>query len=82
TETFGISLIEGLACGLPIAAYNVQGPKDIITSGVDGFLGEDLAKNAIDCLKLDPANCRKKAEQYSAETWAHNFLKNLTPIKT
>jgi glycosyltransferase involved in cell wall biosynthesis len=44
TDTFGIVLIEALACGLPVAAHNVIGPKDIIKHGSLGVLDEDLAK--------------------------------------
>ena len=36
TETFGLVVIEALACGIPIAAHDVMGPRDIITQGVDG----------------------------------------------
>lgn len=51
TDTFGIVLIEALACGLPIAAYNVMGPKDIITNKQLGILTEDnLSKAAQDAL--------------------------------
>lgn len=46
TDTFGIVLIEALACGLPIAAYDVMGPKDIITEPSLGVLDDDLAKAA------------------------------------
>jgi len=80
TETFGLVMIEALACGLPVAAYNVHGPKDIITSGFDGFLGENLKKNALKCLKLKPENCRKTAMKYSWKESAEKFIKNLVPI--
>lgn len=43
TDTFGIVIIEALACGLPVAAYNVMGPKDIITSDKIGSLNDDLS---------------------------------------
>lgn len=42
TDTFGIVIIEALACGLPVAAYNVTGPKDIITDGRFGCCDENL----------------------------------------
>lgn len=65
TETFGLVALEALACGLPVSAHDVMGPRDIVTPGVDGYLGEDLAEIAVKCLDLSPADCRKKAEQYS-----------------
>jgi glycosyltransferase involved in cell wall biosynthesis len=42
TDTFGIVMIEAIAAGTPVAAYNVTGPKDIVLSGVNGILGDDL----------------------------------------
>jgi glycosyltransferase involved in cell wall biosynthesis len=53
TDTFGIVLIEALAAGLPIAAYNVTGPKDIITQEFLGALTDNdlaaAAHKALDC---------------------------------
>ncbi len=46
TDTFGIVLIEALACGIPVAAYNVMGPKDIITSPELGALSENNLEHA------------------------------------
>ena len=46
TDTFGIVLLEALACGTPIAAYPVTGPKDLIVNGVNGFTDDNLL-NAI-----------------------------------
>ncbi|MFH1178340.1 MAG: glycosyltransferase family 1 protein [bacterium] len=77
TETFGLVALEALACGLPVAAHNVMGPRDIITEGKDGYLGENLKDSAIKCLKLSSDNCRKKAEQYSWEHSVDIFLENL-----
>jgi len=81
TETFGLVVLEALACGIPVAAHDVMGPRDIITEGKDGYLSEDLREAALKCLELSPADCRKKAEQYS---WGHStseFLKNLVFIR-
>ncbi|MBU6214952.1 glycosyltransferase family 1 protein [Patescibacteria group bacterium] len=81
TETFGLVVLEALSCGIPVAAYNVMGPKDIITDGVDGYLGDDLADAAIKCLSLSRDACRTKALHYS---WNHSieaFIKNLAPIR-
>ena len=46
-------MIEALANGLPIAAYKVTGPIDIVEEGVTGYLGDDLENNIRRCLKLD-----------------------------
>ena len=53
TDTFGIVMIEALANGLPIAAFKVTGPVDIVAEGKTGFLGDDLEQNINRCLKLD-----------------------------
>lgn len=80
TETFGLVVLEALSCGIPVAAPNVMGPRDIITNGIDGYIDEDLERAAIACLALDRAACRNKALQYSWERSAETFLENLVPI--
>lgn len=80
TDTFGLVLVEALACGLPIAAYNVQGPKNIITNGFDGFLGANLAENAKKCLKINKENCRKTARKYSWKIYASKFIRSLVHV--
>lgn len=51
-DTFGIVLVEALASGLPIAAYPVTGPKDVVTNGVFGCLDEDLKQAVSSAFKL------------------------------
>jgi glycosyltransferase involved in cell wall biosynthesis len=80
TETFGLVVLEALACGIPVAAHNVMGPRDIITDGKDGYLSEDLREAALKCLELSPDDCRSKALQYSWEHSTDEFLKNLSFI--
>ena len=52
-ETFGIVMIESMACGTPVAAYNCQGPADVVEQGVTGYLEEDLKTAVYRCLELD-----------------------------
>lgn len=80
TETFGLVVLEALACGIPVAAYNVMGPRDIITQGVDGYVSDNLADAALKCLTIPRENCRKKALQYSWEHCVEAFIQNLAPI--
>ena len=86
TDTFGIVLVEALACGLPVAAYNVTGPRDIIT---DDFLGvlhdDDLSSAANKALLLkDHATARAAHAQknYAWETIAKQFLDILDVTQT
>jgi glycosyltransferase involved in cell wall biosynthesis len=81
TETFGLVVVEALACGLPVAAHDVMGPRDSITEGKDGYLSDDLREAALKCLELSPADCRAKALQYSWEHSADMFIQNLVPIR-
>lgn len=79
TETFGLVALEALACGLPVAAHDVMGPRDIVEEGKDGYLSDALGEAALNCLKLSREDCRKKAEQYSWKRSADVFIQNLFP---
>ena len=74
TDTFGLVLIEALACGVPVAAFPVQGPIDVIDNGVTGVLHEDLRTAALKALDLDPAACRAAALRYTWAACTRQFL--------
>lgn len=80
TDTFGLVLLEALACGVPVAAYPVQGPKDVILDKQVGVLDTDLAQAVLKALSLSPQHCRRYAMQYSWENCTRQFVGNLTPI--
>jgi glycosyltransferase involved in cell wall biosynthesis len=75
-DTFGLTNLEALACGLPIAAYPVMGPMDIIEQGISGYTSDNLQEAALACLDLKKEDCMQRASQYSWHDTAQEFLKN------
>ena len=67
-ETFGIVMIEAMACGTPVAAYPVQGPEDVIDEGVTGCMNNDLKQAVKDALML---NRHKVWEGSGRWSWEH-----------
>jgi len=80
TDTFGLVMLEALACGVPVAAYPVQGPRDVILSEQVGCLDEDLAKAVTTALTLDRDACRQYALGYTWERCARLFESHLALI--
>jgi glycosyltransferase involved in cell wall biosynthesis len=79
TDTFGLVLLEAMACGVPVAAYPVTGPVDVVLPGVTGALDEDLGAAVRAALRLDPRQCRAWACQHSWEAATQQFLSQLAP---
>ncbi|MCX7381382.1 MAG: glycosyltransferase family 1 protein [Alphaproteobacteria bacterium] len=82
TDTFGLVILEALACGTPVAAFDVTGPKDILlgTDGLVGAVGDDLRAAALRALDADRALCRAHAERFSWRACAETFLAHLVPL--
>ncbi|MBA4089541.1 glycosyltransferase family 4 protein [Sphingomonas sp. VDB2] len=79
TDTFGLVMIEALACGTPVAAYPVTGPIDIVTAD-SGALSEDLGQAIAAALSCDRAACAAYGQSFSWERSAREFLEGLHAI--
>lgn len=77
TDTYGVVLLEALASGVPIAAFPVTGPRDIVVHGKVGHLSENLREAALQALTMDRAACRDYALGFSWETCARQFIQNV-----
>ena len=79
TDTFGLVVVEALACGTPVAAFPVPGPIDILTNAV-GAMNADLSEAIASALTRDRSACPAFAAQYSWAASADQFLAALAPL--
>ncbi|HEY7379484.1 MAG TPA: glycosyltransferase family 1 protein [Steroidobacteraceae bacterium] len=77
TDTFGIVLLEAMACGTPVAAFPVVGPIDVVKRNVSGCLNEDLRVAIEGALTVDREACRRYAQSFTWENATQQFLGNL-----
>ena len=81
TDTFGLVMLEAMACGCPVAAFPVTGPIDVVTAGVDGALNEDLRLACEQALALPREQVRCAAVSRSWTAIARDLLAVLRPIQ-
>lgn len=79
TDTFGLVMIEALACGTPVAAFDVAGPRDVLTPE-SGVMGADLAEAVRRAAALSRADCAEHARTFSWQAATRQFSGSLVPI--
>ncbi|MEX8502574.1 MAG: glycosyltransferase family 4 protein [Leptothrix ochracea] len=81
TDTFGLVMVEAMACGTPVAAFPVTGPKDVVDDqGLGGILDPDLWRACIHALGCDRDKVRAHAEQYHWRRATEQFMAHLPLI--
>lgn len=81
TDTLGLVMLEAMACGIPVAGFPIQGPKDVVGESQAGVLSEDLAAAIEQAVGIDAGICRARALEHSWDQSAEEFQANLIPIK-
>lgn len=77
TDTFGLVLLEAMACGLPVAAYPVTGPMDVLGDSAAGVMHENLRTACLAALNIDRATARAHAERFSWRAATEQFVSHL-----
>jgi glycosyltransferase involved in cell wall biosynthesis len=80
TDTFGLVMLEALACGTPVAAYPVAGPLDVVGNSDGGVLDVDLRVAALRSLAVPRQRARARALEFDWERVAREFVSYLAPI--
>lgn len=80
TDTFGLVMLEAMACGTPVAGFPVTGPIDVVKEGLTGALDDDLEAAIRRALRIPRENCRAFALEHSWQNCADIFANALALI--
>ena len=80
TDTFGLVMLEAMACGTPVAAFHTEAPLAVIDAGATGFVNDDLGLACRQALQLDRAGVREGALKRTWEKIAQDLLAALVPL--
>ena len=80
TDTFGLVLLEAMACGTPVAAYPVTGPIDVLGDSPAGAMNEDLREACMQALTIPREVARAHAEKFSWRAASEQFARHLKPV--